>query len=168
MALVKRLVKGSPLTFAEGDANLDYLYQLATSTGSSSVTGSVNVSGSSTVTGSFSVFGPANVGGSLSVSGSSTVTGSMIISGSSNITGSLNVVGPSRLTGSLNVTGSFGITGSFSFHSSTGSVFYLPYVSGSFTTGSLSNLTGSGAPFLFVINGELWFYNGTFFVKLYP
>jgi hypothetical protein len=30
MALVKRLVKGSPLTFAEGDANLDYLYELAT------------------------------------------------------------------------------------------------------------------------------------------
>jgi len=30
MALVKRLVKGSPLTFAEGDANLDYLYGLAT------------------------------------------------------------------------------------------------------------------------------------------
>jgi hypothetical protein len=30
MALVKRLVKGSPLTFAEGDANLDYLHELAT------------------------------------------------------------------------------------------------------------------------------------------
>lgn len=29
MALVKRLVKGSPLTFAEGDANLDYLENLA-------------------------------------------------------------------------------------------------------------------------------------------
>ena len=25
MALIKRLTKGSPLTFAEGDANLDYL-----------------------------------------------------------------------------------------------------------------------------------------------
>lgn len=30
MALVKRLVKGGPLTFAEGDGNLDYLEGLAT------------------------------------------------------------------------------------------------------------------------------------------
>jgi hypothetical protein len=30
MALIKRLVKGSPLTFAEGDANLDYLESLST------------------------------------------------------------------------------------------------------------------------------------------
>lgn len=150
MALVKRLVKGSPLTFAEGDANLDYLYQLATNSGSSAVTGSSNVSGS------FNVVGPA------------TVTGSLVVSGSSNISGSVGVVGPITVTGSLNLTGSIGITGSFSFQSSTGSVMYLPYISGSFTTSSLSNLTGSGAPFLFVINGELWFYNGTFFVKLYP
>ncbi len=126
MALVKRLVKGSPLTFAEGDANLDYLYELATNTGSSAVTGSLTVSGSSSIT------------------------------------------GPVTITGSLNLTGSIGITGSFSFQSSTGSVMYLPYISGSFTTSSLSNLTGSGAPFLFVINGELWFYNGTLFVRLYP
>lgn len=150
MALVKRLVKGSPLTFAEGDANLDYLYQLATSSGSSSVTGSSNVSGS------FNVSGPA------------TVTGSLNVSGSSGIIGSVGIGGSLVVTGSLNLTGSIGITGSFSFQSSTGSVMYLPYVSGSFTTGSLFNLTGSGAPFLFVINGELWFYNGTLFTRLYP
>ena len=30
MALVKRLVKGGPLTFAEGDGNLDYLEGLTT------------------------------------------------------------------------------------------------------------------------------------------
>lgn len=144
MALVKRLVKGSPLTFAEGDANLDYLYQLATSSGSSSTTGSSAVSGS------------------LNVVGSSTITGS------SNVSGSVGIVGPVRVTGSLNLTGSIGITGSFSFQSSTGSVMYLPNVSGSFSTGSLSNLTGSGAPFLFVINGELWFYNGTSFARLNP
>jgi hypothetical protein len=126
MALVKRLEKGSPLTFAEGDANLDYLYSLATNTGSASVTGSSNVSGS------------------------------------------LGVVGPVTVTGSLNLTGSVQITGSLSFQNSTGSVMYLPYVSGSFTTSSLSNLTGSGAPFLYVVNGELWFYNGSLFVKLYP
>lgn len=46
MALTKRLVKGSPLTFQEGDDNLDYLEALATNTGSfvttSSLSGSPN------------------------------------------------------------------------------------------------------------------------------
>lgn len=40
MPLIKRLTKGSPLTFAEGDANLDYLEALATDTGSFATTGS--------------------------------------------------------------------------------------------------------------------------------
>jgi len=40
MALIKRLIKGAPLTFAEGDANLDYLEALATDTGSFATTGS--------------------------------------------------------------------------------------------------------------------------------
>jgi len=40
MALIKRLTKGSPLTFAEGDANLDYLETLATNTSSFATTGS--------------------------------------------------------------------------------------------------------------------------------
>jgi hypothetical protein len=31
MGLTKRLVKGRPLTFAEGDANLDYLESLSSS-----------------------------------------------------------------------------------------------------------------------------------------
>jgi hypothetical protein len=40
MALVRRLIKDSPLTFAEGDANLVYLEGLATNTGSFATTGS--------------------------------------------------------------------------------------------------------------------------------
>lgn len=44
MALIKRLVKGSPLTFAEGDANLDYLYSLAVNTGSFAVNGGSSLS----------------------------------------------------------------------------------------------------------------------------
>jgi hypothetical protein len=40
MALIKRLTKGSPLTFAEGDANLDYLEALASNTSSYATTGS--------------------------------------------------------------------------------------------------------------------------------
>lgn len=62
MALTKRLVKGTPLTFAEGDENLDYLYGLATNTGSFitnqgpiSISGSLTVTGSCTVTGSFAI-----------------------------------------------------------------------------------------------------------------
>lgn len=54
MALVKRLVKGAPLTFAEGDANLDYLEGLSTSitwdgVGNKPITGSIeNASSGST------------------------------------------------------------------------------------------------------------------------
>lgn len=168
MALIKRLSKGSPLTFAEGDANLDYLFSLATNTGSlnvsgsSTVTGSVNVTGSSTVTGSFNVVGSTTTTGSVNITGSVTTTGSF------NVTGSINVVGSSTTTGSINVTGSINITGSIGFSNSTGSVLYLPYLSGSFTTSSLNNLTGSGAPFFYVINGVLWFYNGSIFAQIYP
>ncbi len=55
MALVKRLVKGAPLTFAEGDANLDYLESLATSTtwdgvGYKPISGSVGTANAGSVT----------------------------------------------------------------------------------------------------------------------
>jgi len=40
MPLIKRTVKGTPLTFAEGDANLDYLEAIALNTGSLATTGS--------------------------------------------------------------------------------------------------------------------------------
>jgi hypothetical protein len=49
MALTKRLVKGSPLTFAEGDANLDYLEAVATNTGSFATTGSNTFIGNQTI-----------------------------------------------------------------------------------------------------------------------
>lgn len=56
MALVKRLTKGSPLTFAEGDANLVYLENLALS-GSGGIinTGSFATTGSNTFTGNQSI-----------------------------------------------------------------------------------------------------------------
>lgn len=70
MALVKRLVKGSPLTFAEGDANLDYLESLGTRatfpySGSAKITGSLLISGSG-----------------LNTIGNQTILGELIISGS--------------------------------------------------------------------------------------
>ncbi len=57
MALTKRLVKGSPLTFAEGDANLDYLAALATNTGSFAITGSNQFNGNQIISGSLAITG---------------------------------------------------------------------------------------------------------------
>jgi hypothetical protein len=62
MPLIKRIVKGTPLTFAEGDANLDYLEALALNTGSLATTGSNIFNASQNI-----------VGGTLSVQ-SATVT----------------------------------------------------------------------------------------------
>jgi hypothetical protein len=62
MSLIKRTVKGTPLTFAEGDANLDYLEALALNTGSLATTGSNVFRASQNI-----------VGGNLSVQ-SATVT----------------------------------------------------------------------------------------------
>jgi hypothetical protein len=51
MPLVKRLIKGSPLTFAEGDANLTYLEDLATNTGSFAILGTNLFNGNQTILG---------------------------------------------------------------------------------------------------------------------
>jgi hypothetical protein len=62
MALVKRLVKESPLTFAEGDGNLDYLENLSLTISSSYATTGSNVfSGSQTIYGNLTVFGTASI-----------------------------------------------------------------------------------------------------------
>ena len=55
MALVKRLTKGSPLTFAEGDANLVYLESLALSGSGNISTSSFATTGSNTFTGNQSI-----------------------------------------------------------------------------------------------------------------
>jgi hypothetical protein len=58
MALIKRLVKGSPLTFAEGDDNLVYLEGLAlnaATTGSNTFVGNQTITGSLKVTGSIEI-----------------------------------------------------------------------------------------------------------------
>jgi hypothetical protein len=51
MPLIKRITKGTPLTFAEGDANLDYLETLANNTSSFATTGSNTFYGSQTLLG---------------------------------------------------------------------------------------------------------------------
>ena len=64
MALVRRLIKDSPLTFAEGDANLVYLEGLATNTGSFATTGSNIFRASQNI-----------VGGTLSVQSATSTAG---------------------------------------------------------------------------------------------
>jgi hypothetical protein len=77
----------------------------------------------------------------------------------------LELSGSIFISGSMTVSGSFGYTGSF--NPSSGSLTFLPYLSGSFTTASIS--TGSvNQPFLYVINGVLWFYNGVSWNQLFP
>jgi hypothetical protein len=55
MALIKRITKGTPLTFAEGDANLDYLETLANNTSSFATTGSNTFYGSQAIQGNLFV-----------------------------------------------------------------------------------------------------------------
>jgi len=72
------------------------------------------------------------------------------------------------LSGSFNPSGSINLTGSF--NTTSGSLLYLPYSSGSYTTSSLNYLTSGsiGTPFLYIINGTLYFYNGSQWAQLYP
>jgi hypothetical protein len=61
MSLIKRLVKGTPLTFAEGDANLEFLENLANTTGSFATTGSNEFIGAQTIYGNLTVYGTSSI-----------------------------------------------------------------------------------------------------------
>jgi hypothetical protein len=62
MSLIKRLVKGTPLTFAEGDANLDFLETLANNTSSFAViTGPNQFEGTQTIYGNLTVYGTSSI-----------------------------------------------------------------------------------------------------------
>ncbi len=132
MALVKRLVKGSPLTYAEADGNLTYLDNKVTGsvglipvfdsvntvTGSSilSLTGNnVTIDGSLTVTGDLTamqyIISSSVTHFTESFSSGSTSFGDSLndthkFTGSVLITGSSEVIGTQRITGSLNISGS--------------------------------------------------------------
>jgi len=163
MALVKRLVKGSALTYAEGDGNLTYL--------DNKVTGSVD---------SFPVFNTVNTvttsnitkfGSMITIDGGLTVTGDLTAmqyiisssvthftesfsSGSTNFgdtlndthkfTGSVNITGSlnANLTGSVLGTGSYALSAlssSYAINASTAS-YVLNAVSASFAaTASVLN-----------------------------
>jgi len=88
MALVRRLIKDSPLTFDEGDANLVYLEGLAINTGSFlTTTGSNSFSGSQIITGSLTFF-RGGVTGSLFGTASNAVSASYALSSSYSLSGS--------------------------------------------------------------------------------
>ena len=79
----------------------------------------------------------------------------------------LELSGSIFISGSMVVSGSLGYTGSFS--QGSGSLLYLPYLTGSYLYTTASVSTGSNnVPFLHVINGVLWFYNGVTWNQLYP
>jgi len=61
MSLIKRLVKGTPLTFAEGDANLDFLENLANATSSFATTGSNEFIGNQSIFGNLNVYGTSSI-----------------------------------------------------------------------------------------------------------
>jgi len=62
MSLIKRLVKGTPLTFAEGDANLEFLENLANNTSSFAViTGPNQFEGTQTIYGNLTVYGTSSI-----------------------------------------------------------------------------------------------------------
>lgn len=76
--------------------------------------------------------------------------------------------GPFSISGSLvSVSGSFNITGSVQ---TSGSLIYLPFASGAYTTSSFGYLTSQnvGVPFLYVINGVLYYFDGSNWNQLYP
>ena len=140
MALVKRLVKGLPLTFAEGDNNLVYLETLAlnaATTGSNSFTGSQTITGSVIATGGFtgSLQGTASLALSASYALNSTSASHAL---NSNLLGGLPSSSFAPITGGLGYiqrnpaaiqTGTFWLNGSGSFFKNNASNALEVYVS---------------------------------------
>jgi len=105
MALTKRLVKGSPLTFQEGDNNLQYLEDsILQVSGSYATTGSNTFQGTQTVFGNLVVYGTSSISYTTQSStniGNNTITvntntpavrfGGLVVfdSGSTNLSGSM-------------------------------------------------------------------------------
>jgi len=71
------------------------------------------------------------------------------------------------ISGSMIVSGSLGYTGSF--NPGSGSLLLLPNLTGSYLYTTASVNTGSNhVPFLYVINGVLWYFDGFNWNQLYP
>jgi len=138
MALVRRVIKGTPLTFAEGDANLVYLEGLATNTGSFATNTSVTNLSSSLAIAIAAATNEQNLG-FFATTGSNTFQGSQTISGSIAVTGNVSASG---FSGSFNGTGSYAISASFATTSSFAQNFTVAN-NINITSGSINIATGS-------------------------
>jgi hypothetical protein len=128
MPLIKRLVKGTPLTFAEGDANLDFLENLANTTGSFATTGSNQFIGTQTIFGNLTVYGTSSI---------SHITSSQLDISTNLIT--VNTSTPSIRFGGLAVydSGSTGLTGSMLWDSQANHWIYTNPSGSSYSSGML-------------------------------
>jgi hypothetical protein len=162
MALIKRLVKGSPLTFQEGDDNLQYLEDLALSssadfnnwTGSSSS----QFAGTSSFAATASYAINAGAGAGFPFSGSAVITGSLLVTGSTTLLGSVNTdvfssnVDTLIFTGSMFTSGSIYTTGSLNITSVTSSLHgTASWAQNALTTSYAENLNVSGS---IILNGD--------------
>jgi len=138
MALVRRVIKGTPLTFAEGDANLVYLEGLATNTGSFATNTSVTNLSSSLAIAIAAATNEQNLG-FFATTGSNIFQGSQTISGSIAVTGNVSASG---FSGSFNGTGSYAISASFATTSSFSQNFTVAN-NINITSGSINIATGS-------------------------
>jgi hypothetical protein len=144
MSLIKRLVKGTPLTFAEGDANLEFLENLANTTGSFATTGSNEFIGNQSIFGNLNVYGTSSI---------SYITSSQLNISTNLIT--VNTSTPSIRFGGLAVydSGSTGLTGSMLWDSQANHWIYTNpsgssysggmLISGPRNTGSIGNEQGT-------------------------
>jgi len=144
MPLIKRLVKGTPLTFAEGDANLDFLENLANNTGSFATIGSNEFIGNQSIFGNLNVYGTSSI---------SYITSSQLDISTNLIT--VNTSTPSIRFGGLAVydSGSTGLTGSILWDSQANHWIYTNpsgssysggmLISGPRNTGSMGNEQGT-------------------------
>jgi len=138
MALIRRVIKGTPLTFAEGDANLVYLEGLATNTGSFATNTSVTNLSSSLAIAIAAATNEQNLG-FFATTGSNTFQGLQTISGSIAVTGNVSASG---FSGSFNGTGSYAISASFATTSSFAQNFTVAN-NINITSGSINIATGS-------------------------
>jgi len=171
MALVLRTVKGSPLTWAEGDQNLQYLYS-----GSLYTTGVIGVSGSiipavvnSSRTSSYSLGSATNAWKDLWISNGTInfINGAGVTQGTLSATADGLNVNALIVSGAMKVTGSIGVTGSIEIQQGTGvaTITGADYVSANVLAPSRNykgvyfQSTASIAP---VISDTVWTTNYTY------
>jgi hypothetical protein len=140
MALVKRLVKGSPLTFAEGDANLDYLESLSTALNAWTGSNTSQFAGTASFV--------ALTGLGIDINGLSITASVRTVNGSSPINGNIAVSLAATYTGF-----SSSLSGTPSLQASSSGP-----ITASFSGGALWIVTGETDPARTGSNGETYIF----------